>query len=100
MMKTDKYGDLWITGNDAKVFDGDFSKLLGCFLAPYVYTKDIPEFIRQKNAYNEKVRIGEIPQVGGFPPYYQLGYIEIEECILCSGSGCRKCYQSGWETKI
>jgi hypothetical protein len=94
------YGDaLFITGSDTRVFNGDFDELLGGFLAPYVYTKDIPEFIRLKSEYNAKVESGEIESKNDFKPYYRLDYIEIEDCNLCSGDGCDNCYDTGWNVR-
>jgi hypothetical protein len=90
---------LFITGSNAKVFNGNFDELLGGYLAPYVYTKDIPEFIRLKNEYNAKVESGEIKARNGFKPYYRLDYVEIEDCNLCSGNGCDNCYNRGWDSR-
>lgn len=98
-MITDENGDLWITGKNAKVFDGDFDKLLDDYKAPYVYTKDIPEFIRLKNEHNAKVESGEIAARHGFKPYFRLDYIEIETCQKCSGDGCDRCYGRGWDVR-
>lgn len=94
-----RVADIWITGDSAKVFDGDFSKLLGGFLAPYVYTEDIPEFLKQKAEYNAKVETGEIAARYGFKPYFKLDYIEIEACCCCLGAGCCECYDRGWRAK-
>ncbi len=81
--------NVFITGRNVVVFDGDFNKVLQSPLAPRVHKKDIPKFIRLKRKYNKRVKRGEIELEGikdipaNYKPYYELDFIEIPQSGCC-----------------